>query len=103
MPAKHPGKYARLGNELLEEESDEAELQSLPYLKGKIKEGLRLSMANPSRLPRVVPSSGWMFKDTFMPSNTIVRSIMHAFGTSPKSGRVRGSIRIQTGEMGNPN
>ncbi|ERF73430.1 hypothetical protein EPUS_04053 [Endocarpon pusillum Z07020] len=72
MLAKHPGKYARLRNELLERQPDESELQSLPYMKGVIKEGLRLSMANPSRLPRVVPPSGWMFKGTFMPSNTIV-------------------------------
>jgi cytochrome P450 len=49
-----------------------AELQSLPYLRGVIREGLRLSMANPSRLPRVVPAPGWTFKGIVLPTGTIV-------------------------------
>ncbi len=72
MLAKHPDKHEKLRNELLERESEEAELQSLPYLRGVIREGLRLSMANPSRLPRVVPSPGWTFKNTFLPGGTTV-------------------------------
>lgn len=70
--AKHPEKYDRLRKEVLEGKPGEAELQSLPYLRGVIREGLRLSMANPSRLPRVVPPAGWTFKDTFLPVGTVV-------------------------------
>lgn len=32
---------------------------TLPYLRACVREALRLSMANPTRLPRVVPSPGW--------------------------------------------
>jgi cytochrome P450 len=70
--AKHPDKYDRLRKEVLEGKPSEAELQSLPYLRGVIREGLRLSMANPSRLPRVVPPAGWTFKDIFLPAGTVV-------------------------------
>lgn len=70
--AKHPDKHAKLREELLEKKPSEAELQSLPYLRGVVREGLRLSMANPSRLPRVVPPPGWSFKGTFLPAGTIV-------------------------------
>lgn len=41
--------------------TDMIEIQNLPYLRGVVREGLRLSMANPSRLPRVVPYSGWRY------------------------------------------
>lgn len=46
--------------------------QELPYLTGVVKEGLRLSMANPTRLPHVVPGGGWDFKGTFFPAGAIV-------------------------------
>lgn len=72
MLAKHPEKYERLRRELSETKPTEDEVQSLPYLRGVIKEGLRISMANPSRLPRVVPSGGWTFKGTFFPAGTEV-------------------------------
>jgi cytochrome P450 len=72
MLAKHPDKYARLRREVLESKPSGAELQSLSYLRGVVREGLRLSMANPSRLPRVVPPSGWSFKCTFFPAGTVV-------------------------------
>jgi cytochrome P450 len=48
------------------------EIQELPYLAGVVKEGLRLSMANPTRLPHVVPDEGWDFKGTFFPAGSIV-------------------------------
>jgi cytochrome P450 len=70
---KHPEKYETLREELLLQTGPtEADPQSLPYLRGVIREGLRLSMANPSRLPRVVPAPGWNFKGTFLPAGTIV-------------------------------
>lgn len=72
MLAKHPDKYERLRSELHEAKPTEDEVQSLPYLRGVIKEGLRISMANPSRLPRVVPKSGWTFRGTYFPPGTEV-------------------------------
>jgi cytochrome P450 len=48
------------------------DIQALPYLSAVVKEGLRISMANPTRLPHVVPSTGWSFKSSFFPPNTIV-------------------------------
>ena len=38
-----------------------AELEKLPYLRGVIKEALRISAAVPGRLLRVVPSTGAVF------------------------------------------
>jgi cytochrome P450 len=72
MLAKHPEIYGRLRREVLEKKQCKAEIQSLPYLRGVVREGLRLSFANPSRLPRLVPLSGWTFKGTFLPAGTIV-------------------------------
>jgi len=48
------------------------ELQSLSYLSAVVREGLRLSMANPSRLPHIVPPGGWTFKGTYFPAGSIV-------------------------------
>jgi cytochrome P450 len=72
--AKHPACYEKLHAEITAAQpiNRDTDLQSLPYLRGVIQEGLRLSMANPSRLPRVVPPEGWTFKGTFFPPGTIV-------------------------------
>ncbi|KAK5941172.1 hypothetical protein PMZ80_006449 [Knufia obscura] len=72
--AKHPDIMERLKAELQEKKDviDLMEIQSFPLLRGVVKEGLRLSMANPSRLPRVVPASGWAFKGIQFPANTEV-------------------------------
>lgn len=43
-----------------------------PYLRGVVREGLRLSMANPIRLPRLVPKDGWRYRDYFFPAGTSV-------------------------------
>lgn len=43
-----------------------------PYLRGVVREGLRLSMANPIRLPRLVPEGGWRYHDYFFPAGTSV-------------------------------
>jgi cytochrome P450 len=72
MLAKHPLKYQRLREEVTSAQPSEDEVQSLPYLRGVIKEGLRISMANPSRLPRVVPDGGWTFKGVHFPAGTEV-------------------------------
>ncbi|KAF5239861.1 hypothetical protein FANTH_9802 [Fusarium anthophilum] len=54
--AQHPEKYHRVYKEVVE--NTELDAQSLPYLTGVVKESLRLSMANPTRFPRVVPPGG---------------------------------------------
>jgi cytochrome P450 len=48
------------------------DIQSLPYLSAVIKEVLRISMANPTRLPHIVPAGGWDFKFTHIPAGAIV-------------------------------
>ncbi|KAH7303943.1 cytochrome P450 oxidoreductase [Stachybotrys elegans] len=72
MLVKFPHKYELLRQELLSSNPSDEDLQSLPYLQGVIKEGLRLSMANPSRLPRVVPATGLRYGGFVVPKNTIV-------------------------------
>lgn len=54
--ALQPEMYSKLREEITRHAG--ADPQTLPYLSGVIKEGLRLSMANPTRLPRVVPATG---------------------------------------------
>ncbi|KAL2167185.1 hypothetical protein VTG60DRAFT_1597 [Thermothelomyces hinnuleus] len=46
--------------------------QSLPYLRAVVKEGLRLGMANPARLTRVVPPRGLHVDGTYLPGGTVV-------------------------------
>jgi cytochrome P450 len=53
---KRPDAYAKLRKEIVD--NHDVDPQTLPYLSGVIKEGLRLSMANPTRLPRIVSQSG---------------------------------------------
>ncbi|PQE29342.1 cytochrome P450 protein [Rutstroemia sp. NJR-2017a WRK4] len=48
------------------------DIQGLPYLSAVVKEGLRISMANPTRLPHIVPPGGWAFKSTYFPPGSIV-------------------------------
>ena len=72
LTAKHS--YEKLRAEVIGNANAEkrAEIQSLPYLSGVVKEGLRISMANPTRLPRLVPASGWAFKGISFPPLSIV-------------------------------
>ena len=73
--ALHPRKYEKLRTEINNNISlgeKAVDVQALPYLNAIVKEGLRISMATPSRLPRVVPTGGWQFKNTFFPSGSIV-------------------------------
>lgn len=49
-------RLARLRKEIMEK--PEADAQSLPYLSGVVKEGLRMSMANPTQLRRIVSPTG---------------------------------------------
>ncbi|KAK4986035.1 hypothetical protein LTR50_005558 [Elasticomyces elasticus] len=63
--------------------------QSLPYLRAVMNEGLRLSMANPTRLPRVVPATGWSFhspqddKQTYFPAGAVVGLQIYSLHHNP--------------------
>ncbi|RMZ75273.1 hypothetical protein DV737_g5366, partial [Chaetothyriales sp. CBS 132003] len=46
--------------------------QTLPYLRAVVKEGLRLGMANPTRLTRVVPATGLCVGSIHLPPGTVV-------------------------------
>jgi cytochrome P450 len=73
--AMHPDKYTRLKEEIGNDVTlgcDAQDVQALPYLNAVVKEGLRISMANPTRLPHAVPAGGWTFKDTYFPADSIV-------------------------------
>ncbi|XP_014559029.1 hypothetical protein COCVIDRAFT_13940 [Bipolaris victoriae FI3] len=71
----HPEKYQRLKEEFTKNAAlgpDAQDAQALPYLNAVVKEGLRLSMANPTRLPHVVPAGGWTFKGTYFPAGSLI-------------------------------
>ncbi|KAI1099866.1 cytochrome P450 [Jackrogersella minutella] len=69
---KSPDKYAKLREEILERVAKGEDIISGPYLRGVVREGLRLSWANPIRLPRLVPESGWHYRNYFFPAGTSV-------------------------------
>ena len=56
-------RYAKVKAEILQAKQNNADYDpsSLLYLRACLRETLRLSMANPTRLPRVVPQGGWVF------------------------------------------
>jgi cytochrome P450 len=73
MLAKHPQAYKMLYAEVMSATiTKDEDLQQLPFLNGVIRESLRLSLTNPSRLPREVPAEGWQFQGTSYPAGTIV-------------------------------
>ncbi|OAP64649.1 hypothetical protein AYL99_00621 [Fonsecaea erecta] len=85
MLARHPACYEKLRAEVrAAQHPGFDDLQTLPYLRGVIKEGLRLSMANPSRLPRVVPPGGWTFKDTYFPAGTEASCTPYSLHLNPR-------------------
>ncbi|KAJ4865712.1 cytochrome p450 domain-containing protein [Trichoderma breve] len=64
----------RLKEELqaAETEDEAVALQEQPYLLAVIKEGLRVGMANPTRMTRVVPAKGMQVGEVYIPPGTIV-------------------------------
>ena len=72
----HPSVLHKLQQELTDAETTDP--STLPYLNATIKETLRLSMANPTRFPRIVPPSSWTYtspstsKSYHLPSGTQV-------------------------------
>lgn len=81
---RNPVYYAKLREEISSANLGFDDLQSLPYLRGVVKEGLRLSMANPSRLPRVVPAPGWTFKELHFPAGTVVSCTPYSLHLNPE-------------------
>ncbi|KAG9234514.1 cytochrome P450 [Amylocarpus encephaloides] len=85
--ANHPDKYQHLRSELHAnaklDSSSRQEIQSLSYLSAVIKEGLRISMANPTRLPRIVSVNDFYLNGTHIPNNTIVGCAAYSLHLSP--------------------
>lgn len=69
---QNPDKLHRLRQELVAEKIRTADLQQLPYLRAVVKEGLRVGMANPTRMTRVVPAKGLRVGDIYIPPGTVV-------------------------------
>jgi cytochrome P450 len=57
--------------------------QPLPYLRAVVKEGLRVGMANPTRMTRVVPSKGLQVGDIYVPPGTIVGAAAYVLHHDP--------------------
>lgn len=60
-----------------------ADLQSLPYLRAVVREGLRLGMANPTRLTRLVPDTGLTISGYALPPGTKVGAAAYVFHHNP--------------------
>ncbi|KIA75603.1 cytochrome P450 [Aspergillus ustus] len=82
---RRPAVRKRLKEELRERQAG-VDYQSLPYLQAVIREGLRLGMANPARLTRIVPSqsTGCTISGVFLPPGTIVGAAAYVFHHNPK-------------------
>ncbi|KAK0356837.1 hypothetical protein LTR91_021705 [Friedmanniomyces endolithicus] len=77
--AKRPDVYKLLRDEIAEADAKDPSYnpQSLRYLDAVVREGLRVAMANPTRLPRIVPPQGFAFDASdgghyFLPGGTQV-------------------------------
>jgi len=75
---RNPATKQRLEDEMrsvwpdLDHAPDYKELEKLPYLTAVVKETLRVSVAIPASLPRVVPSSGAVISGVKIPGGTVV-------------------------------
>lgn len=81
---RQPAVRKRLKEEIRERQAG-VDYQSLPYLQAVIREGLRLSMANPARLTRIVPSksTGCTVSGFFLPPGTVVGAAAYVFHHNP--------------------
>lgn len=80
--AGHPTMRARLRREV-EASDPAANPETLPVLRAVVAEGLRLAMANPTRLVRVVPASGWVHAGKYFPPGTRVGCSMWELHHNP--------------------
>lgn len=60
------------------------DLQTRPYLRAVVKEGLRLGMANPSRFTRVVPPAGVVVDGQHLPGGCIVGAAPYTLHHNPE-------------------
>jgi cytochrome P450 len=81
---RQPAVRKRLKEEIRERQAG-VDYQSLPYLQAVIREGLRLGMANPTRLTRIVPSksTGCTVSGVFLPPGTVVGAAAYVFHHNP--------------------
>ncbi|KAE9370793.1 cytochrome P450 [Stipitochalara longipes BDJ] len=82
----NPDKYETLRKEILtnaQAGENRQDIQSLPYLSAVVKEALRISMANPTRLPHIVPSTGLTLSNITIPPNTTVGLSAHSLHFNP--------------------
>lgn len=71
--AQNPAALRRLAEELRGPGADPSrDPQTLPYLRAVVREGLRMGMANPTRLPRTTPRSGFLAAGYRVPGGTSV-------------------------------
>ncbi|KAM0721926.1 hypothetical protein Q7P37_002851 [Cladosporium fusiforme] len=74
--ARSPQVYNRLREDVARADaadpSSSYNLQNLKYLDAVIREGLRMGMSTPTRIPRVVPPGGWSFHGYYFPEGTTV-------------------------------
>ncbi|KAK0258427.1 hypothetical protein LTS09_006686 [Friedmanniomyces endolithicus] len=89
--AKRPDVYKLLRDEIAEADAQDPiyNPQSLRYLDAVVREGLRIAMANPTRLPRIVPPQGFAFEASdgrhyFLPSGTQVGVQIFTLHFNPK-------------------
>lgn len=88
---RNPERRHRLREALLPADGDSGgaagattEPQQVPYLRAVVKEGLRLGMANPTRLTRVVPTGkGLQVDGFFLPPGTVVGSAAYVLHHNP--------------------
>jgi hypothetical protein len=79
---QNPAVYQRLRKEVTTAGSIE-NTKALSYLNSVVYEGLRISDANPTRFPRVVPDSGWFFKGSHLPAGFEVSCTPHQLHFNP--------------------
>lgn len=80
--AGHPAMQERLRQEI-DASDPRANPETLPVLRAVVTEGLRLAMANPTRLVRVVPRSGWVYDGQYFPPGTHVGCSMWELHHNP--------------------
>lgn len=64
-------------------DSSSVDLQSLPYLRSVITEGLRLAMTNPAPLTRAVPDGGCHASGVYLPGGVSVGASIYVFHHDP--------------------
>lgn len=85
MLAKYPQVYEKLHQEVIHANIAHVDhIQNLPYLILVVREALRLSMTNPCRLPRAVPTGGWTYGGRFYPKGMIVSCSANEMHLSPE-------------------